>query len=275
MEVILAKNYGFCFGVKRAVELLEKALEDNKTVYTFGPLIHNQQFVDKMAEKGAKIANKLEDVEEQSIVISRAHGLEKEIIEGLKNKNVTIIDGVCPFVNLVHKKALELESDGFQIIIIGEKDHPEVKAAASYVKNPIIIENPVQVKDFELSNKIGIVVQTTQSQQNVNDIVSALIENIKDVRIFNTRCSATEERQNAAVELAKIVDKMVIIGGKHSGNTKRLYQLCSEVKPSIHIETANELKKDEFQNINKVGITAGASTPQYIIDEVIETLNTF
>lgn len=276
MEIILAKKSGFCFGVTRAAKLLEEQLtKKDHPVVTFGPLIHNDQFNEKMREKGAEIVNSVDEIKDKSVVITRAHGLEKSLILKLEQKDITLIDGVCPFVKLVHEKAIELEKYGYQVIIIGERDHPEVKAAASYVENSIILENSIEAEEIKKFKKIGVVVQTTQSQKNVEEVVKILNTKSDNIKLCNTRCSATEERQESAVELAKIVDIMVIVGGKHSGNTKRLYQLCSVIKPSFHIETADELNKEDFENINKVGITAGASTPQEIIDKVIEKLKTF
>jgi 4-hydroxy-3-methylbut-2-enyl diphosphate reductase len=278
MKISVAEKSGFCFGVTRAAKLLEEQL-NRKTnpVFTFGPLINNDQFNEEMRKKGAKMVNSVDEVKDGSIIISRAHGLEKSIIEELNNKDIELIDGVCPFVKLVHKKALELENQGYQIIIIGERKHAEVKAAASYIKNPIIIEKVKEVNELDIKGKIGVVVQTTQSQKNVDEVVSALENKSgkENVKLENTRCLATEERQNAAMDLAKKVDMMIIVGGRKSANTNRLHEICSEIITSYHIETSEELKQIDFTEINKVGITAGASTPQYIIDEVIEKLKTF
>ncbi|MFA5381589.1 MAG: 4-hydroxy-3-methylbut-2-enyl diphosphate reductase [Candidatus Micrarchaeia archaeon] len=278
MKISVAEKSGFCFGVTRAAKLLEEQL-NRKTnpVFTFGPLIHNDQFNARMKGQGAKIVNSVDEVEDGSIIISRAHGLEKSIIKELNNKDIELIDGVCPFVKLVHKKALELENQGYQVIIIGERKHAEVKAAASYIKNPIIIEKVKEVNELDIKGKIGVVVQTTQSQKNVDEVVSALENKFgkENVKLENTRCLATEERQNAAMDLAKKVDMMIIIGGRESANTNRLYELCSELILSHHIETAEELSQIDFTGINLVGVTAGASAPQYIIDEVIEKLKTF
>ncbi len=274
MEIILAKYSGFCFGVTRAAALLKEQLEKTKPVSTFGPLIHNPQFNEEMKKQGAGIVNSVEEVKDGSIIISRAHGLEKSIIEALKNKDIILIDGVCPFVKSVHKKALGLEEKGYQVILIGEREHAEVKAAASYIKNPIIIENAKEITDLNIEGKIGVVVQTTQSQKNVDDVILALENKFgkENIKLENTRCLATEERQTAAMNLAKKVDVMIIIGGKESANTKRLHEICSTIIKSYHIETAEELNQIDFTGINKAGITAGASTPQYVIDKVVEKL---
>ena len=232
-KITVAKSAGFCFGVKRAIDLAQDIASKNNDVYTFGPLIHNPQEVAR---------------------------LEKE--------NIKIVDAACPFVKKAQDIIKELSKDSEQIVIVGEKKHPEVVALVSYGKGKcIVIEDKKDVKNVKKTDIIYIVSQTTQSPKKFEEIVNE-ISKISQVKVFNTICRATFDRQSAAEKLAKEVDVMIVIGGKNSGNTTRLYQICSNITKTYHIENVDEIEPAWFEKVETVGITAGASTPDWIIESI-------
>lgn len=273
MELILAKYSGFCFGVKNAVKTIEKLIENNEKAYTLGPLIHNPQAVEKFKNSGIVPAD-LKDIEEGNVIV-RTHGVGPSLIKQAKAKGLNVIDATCPFVKKVHKLAREISDKEFLTIIIGEPHHPEVEGIKAWCSGEVkIIENVEDARNFYTNKKTGIVVQTTQTEENVQKIVDVLKSKL-DIQIFsNTRCTATEQRQNAAMDVAKKVDVMLVVGGKNSSNTKKLAQVCQNVgTKAYHIETADEIESNWFNSNDKVGITAGASTPDWIIKEVISKMD--
>ncbi len=267
-KVVLAKNSGFCFGVKRAIEL---ALKTKEKIYTLGPLIHNPQVIAQLEHKGIVAIDSLDDIERGKIII-RAHGIPRSVITRAKKKDLSVIDATCPFVQNVQQIAESLSKDGYQVVIIGEANHPEIIGIADRVKNPIIIEDVSEVSGIGRFEKIGVVAQTTQSEENYKKIIHALKKHSKKLKVFNTICNATKKNQNAAKGLAKKVNLMIVVGGYNSGNTRRLAKLCSEIVETKHIEVADELKKKWFEKKEIIGITGGASTPDWIIHEVIERI---
>lgn len=267
-KVVLAKNSGFCFGVKRAIEL---ALKTKEKIYTLGPLIHNPQVIAQLEHKGIVAIDSLDDIERGKIII-RAHGIPRSVITRAKKKDLSVIDATCPFVQNVQQIAESLSKDGYQVVIIGEANHPEIIGIADRVKNPIIIEDVSEVSGIGRFEKIGVVAQTTQSEENYKKIIHALKKHSKKLKVFNTICNATKKNQNAAKGLAKKVNLMIVVGGYNSGNTRRLAKLCSEIVETKHIEVADELKKKWFEKKKIIGITGGASTPDWIIHEVIERI---
>jgi len=266
MQVKLAKHSGFCFGVKKAVE---EASNVKGKANTFGPLIHNPQVVQELAKKGITKIDRLEDADASSIII-RTHGASDKLIHEISSKGYNIIDLTCPFVKKVQEYAKDLEKVGYRVVVIGEKDHPEVLAIADNLKNPFVVEKPEDV-DGLVEDKIGVVVQTTQSVQNFAEIIKKLGK-WSDVKVHNTICNATKERQESAAELAEKVDLMIVVGGKSSGNTKRLVELCSGIKETKHIETDDDLQREWFDGKNVVGVTAGASTPDWVIRRVVKRI---
>ena len=266
MEVILSKCLGFCYGVKRAIKIAEEHA-DGKSC-TLGPIIHNPQMVERLKSKGVGTVEDLTAMEEGTIII-RSHGVGPQIYEAAKTKGLNLVDATCPHVKKAQLSAKELAKDGRQVVIIGEKNHPEVKSIFEWSGNrAVILETEEDAKNFEPSPKLGIVSQTTVSGENFVKMVSHLLGKSKDIRILRTICTATDQRQKAALELASTVDVMIVVGGRISANTTRLAQLCKEKCRTYHIETAQELAPEWLQNANKVGITAGASTPDWIIGEV-------
>ncbi|MDR0398191.1 4-hydroxy-3-methylbut-2-enyl diphosphate reductase [Candidatus Endomicrobiellum devescovinae] len=268
VEIKTAANAGFCFGVKRAIGLVEKTLNEKPEVYTLGPIIHNPQEVKRLKEKGVKILNDIDCVKSGCIIL-RTHGISLELLNRLeKDKTLYIIDATCPFVKKAQDIIKNLSSQETTIVIVGENSHPEVEALVSYGAGKcVVIENPREALEFKGIGDLNIVSQTTQTPQNFNVIVEILKKRFK-VNIYNTICEATLERQESAKKLAKKVDLMIVIGGKNSGNTTRLAEICKAQTKTYHIETIDELDAKWFNNIKTVGLTAGASTPDNIIKSV-------
>lgn len=276
MEIKLANNYGFCYGVKRAVELAEEAANTPGYSYTLGPIIHNPQVVNRLADKGVGVADTVEAIPAGTMII-RSHGVGPAIYEEATHKGLNIVDATCPHVKKAQQDAKSVIDDGMTLVILGEKNHPEVKSINLWAQNKgTIIEDEKEAKNLPFSEKIGVVVQTTFSQFKFQGIIDILETKSKNLKVFKTICNATQERQNSAVALASEVDLMIVIGGKNSGNTNRLAEVCRNVGCTTHhIETATELQLAWFTNVQTVGVTAGASTPDWIIKEVIETMNEF
>ena len=268
MEIKLAKSYGFCFGVKRAI----KIAEDSKNASTIGPLIHNNEEIKRLKEnfnvETLKDASEADGVDK---AIIRTHGITKSDLNKLKNKGTEIIDATCPFVTKPQQICEQMSNEGYDIVIFGDKNHPEVRGVESYAKNGAkVVLSLDEVKSHNFSNKIAVVSQTTRKIDQFLEITSYLIKNYKEVRVFNTICNATFENQDAAKELAKEADVMIVVGGKNSSNTKQLYLIAKEYcEDSFLIENENELKSEWFENKKLCGVTAGASTPDWIIEKII------
>lgn len=268
VKITVAKSAGFCFGVKRAIDLAQDIASKNSDVYTFGPLIHNPQEVARLEKENIKVIEDYSKID-KGVLVLRTHGIPLDIYENLsKKQNIKIVDAACPFVKKAQDIIKELSKDSEQIVIVGEKKHPEVVALVSYGKGKcLVVEDKEDVKNVKKTDIIYIVSQTTQSPKKFEEIVDE-ISKISQVKVFNTICRATFDRQSAAAKLAKEVDVMIVIGGKNSGNTTRLYQICSNITKTYHIENVDEIETDWFNNIETVGITAGASTPDWIIKNI-------
>ncbi len=278
MEIIIAKHAGFCFGVRRAVNIAERAVEDikNGPIYTDGPIIHNPQEVNRLREKGV-IPGTFEEFKEGSTVIIRSHGIPPDRERALKDKGLNIIDATCPYVKAVHEAVTKLVREGYFVVIIGEKNHPEVIGAYGYLKDAggegVIVETFEDIELVKDKEKVGVVSQTTQHEEFFKRIVGEISVWVKELKVINTICNATSERQEGVYELAPKVDVMIVVGGKNSGNTRRLYNIAKSLNDrSYHIETADELEEEWFKGAKKVGITAGASTPDWIIESVRERI---
>ncbi len=275
LEIITTDEAGFCFGVKRAIEIVKEAVASTeKKVYTLGPLIHNPQVVEDLRQKGVYLAESIDEIDDGILVI-RTHGVEPKVLDKAQEKGLNIIDATCPFVKNAHKYAKELVETGYQTFIFGDRNHPEVKGIFGHTDNKgIIIESVEDIQEIELSENIGLVAQTTQSYEDYLKIISYLLPKAKELKIFNTICNTTGNRQQAAKELAKKVDVMYVIGGHNSANTKRLAEISANTDtPTFHIETVDEINWENIKNVNKIGITAGASTPDWIIKEVLEIMS--
>lgn len=276
MKIILAENAGFCFGVKRALKIaFESANKSKNPIYSLGPLIHNPQQVEVLAQKGVHEISDFDKLNKGDILIIRSHGTSPDIVEKAKSKGIKIVDATCPFVVNAQKYAQTLYNEGYQVIIVGEGDHPEVIGIMGHVGNKAwIVEKPSDVSKLPRNQKIGVIAQTTQSFENFRAVVSALMEKSSELRIYNTICHATAQRQESALELAKKVDLMIVIGGHNSANTTRLAFLCKNIGvPTYHVETSDEIEESWLKGIQVVGITAGASTPEWIIEDIIKKIN--
>lgn len=276
MEVKIAKEAGFCFGVKRAMKMAWDELEKNEDgIYALGPLIHNKQAVSKYEEKGLKTVESIEYVPTSNNMIIRSHGVSESVYNESKEKGINVVDTTCPFVTKIHKIVKQYSDEGYGIIVIGDKNHPEVIGINGWCKNnAIIIKNINEIDSikFDKSKKYCIVSQTTINIDLCNEIVDKLSSKIENVVFKNTICSATKERQQAAKELSKEVDCMIVIGGKHSSNTQKLVNICKEIVSTFAIETKEELDLDLLSKFKTVGVTAGASTPDWIIEDVVNFL---
>jgi 4-hydroxy-3-methylbut-2-enyl diphosphate reductase len=271
MEIILAKNAGFCFGVKRATQMAFEAAAEHEQICSLGPLIHSPQVVKELTEQGIKVVDNVEDIPSGSVII-RSHGVTAEEMSKAQQSNLSIVDATCPFVKKTQEYAVRLSEDGYTVVIVGEMEHPEVQGIVSYSGGAVVhvVADAEQAAALPRMQKVGLVSQTTQLYENLRDIMDVCLAKSQELRVFNTICDATSVRQNEAREIARDVDLMFVIGGQASANTSRLARICREIQPnSQHIETAEEIEPDWFTGVEKVGVTAGASTPRWLIDEVV------
>ncbi|MCR4803197.1 MAG: 4-hydroxy-3-methylbut-2-enyl diphosphate reductase [Lachnospiraceae bacterium] len=274
MEVTLAKNAGFCFGVKRAVDMVYEEAEQHENVYTYGPIIHNEEVVEDLRKKGVHVVNTVEEIKQihEGTMIIRSHGVSKEIYDLLEQQGLRIVDATCPFVKKIHNIVKEHTEQGEEVIIIGNAKHPEVEGIKGWgEENVVVIETLEEANNYEppADKKVCIVSQTTFNYKKFQDLVEIISKKRYDIIALNTICNATEVRQSEAMQLAKISDAMIVIGGKTSSNTQKLYEICKkECKNTYYIQTLVDLDMDLFQSFRSVGITAGASTPNNIIKEV-------
>lgn len=268
MEVILADYLGFCYGVKRAIKIARENASPDGSACTFGPIIHNPQMVDRLRREGVGSVDRLSDLEKGTIII-RSHGVGPDVYQEAEERGLKVVDATCPHVKKAQLSAKELADEGYTVVIIGERNHPEVKSIFEWSdKKAVIIPSEAEAEALSPVGRLGIVCQTTCSGVMFRKIVSKLLDKSRDIRILRTICTATDQRQGAAMDLAGKVDLMLVIGGKNSANTTRLAQLCATKCQTYHIETAAELQDEWFDKIEKIGITAGASTPDWIIKEV-------
>jgi len=276
MKIILAKSAGFCFGVKRATQMAFDAADQMERICSLGPIIHSPQMVRKLEEKGVRVVGRVEELEEAAVII-RSHGVTAEELESIVERELVVVDATCPFVKKAQDYAALLSREGYLVVLVGEKDHPEVQGIVSYARHGEVrvVADRFEAEALPRVARIGIVAQTTQSLENFQEVVAACLQRSKELRIFNTICDATAVRQNEARQIAEKADLMLVIGGFNSANTNRLAQLCQELQPrTYHVETADEIDAAWFSGVGTVGITAGASTPRWIIDEVVSRVET-
>jgi len=273
MKIILAKRAGFCFGVKRATQMAFEAAGMDKKTYTLGPIIHSPQVVNKLEEMGVKVLKNLESMDSGTIII-RSHGVASNEISEAQHKKLEIVDATCPFVKKAQEHVKYLSEAGYCVVVVGDADHPEVQGIVSYGGDKVfVVGSGEEVRKLPKMSKIGIVAQTTQSFENLKNVVTECLLRGGEIRVFNTICDATAVRQEEANELASQVDCMLVVGGYNSANTRRLAEVCAELQPRTHhIETADEIDSSWFDGVETVGVTAGASTPKWIIDEVMERI---
>lgn len=276
MKIIKAESAGFCFGVKRAVDTVYKCTETgtDEKIYTYGPIIHNEEVVKDMEKRGVRVIRSEEDLAalKEGTVIIRSHGVEKRVYEELEKKGIHIVDATCPFVKKIHKIVEKHSEQGDRIIIIGNPDHPEVQGIRGWAKSPVsVIRNVEEAESFfcPADQKICIVAQTTFNYNKFKELVEILEKKSYDVSVLNTICNATKERQTEARSIAETVDAMIVIGDKHSSNTQKLFEICRKAcNNTYYIQTLGDLDLNQLGSVETVGITAGASTPNNIIEEV-------
>lgn len=272
MEILLAQHSGFCFGVKRAIQMALDAADKEHPIYTLGPLIHSPQMVEELAQRGIRLVDNPAELH-NSIVIIRSHGITHSDRETLiQNKN-TLIDATCPFVSKAQDYMRLLCAEGYPVILMGDRNHPEVIAMLSYCSGETyVVSAPDELPD-KLWQKLGVISQTTKNMETLRELVSRLVPRVNELRLFNTICTATSVRQEATVALAQKCDLMIVIGGRNSSNTKMLASLCAGITDTLHVETADEIGAEHISSRQKIGLTAGASTPDYLIVEVYNKIN--
>ena len=272
-EVILAKSAGFCFGVKRAVDTVYEQT-GKKNVYTFGPIIHNEEVVKDLEKKGVFVINTMEELDDitEGTVIIRSHGVSSAVYEALQKKGVEIVDATCPFVLKIHNIVKQESANGKQIVIIGNEKHPEVEGIMGWSKTQVhVVDTVEKAQNLQLDpqREVCIVSQTTFNYNKFKELVEILEKKSYDVSVLNTICNATKERQTEAQSIAETVDAMIVIGDKHSSNTQKLFEICRKAcNNTYYIQTLGDLDLNQLGSVETVGITAGASTPNKIIEEV-------
>ena len=272
MQVVRADKCGFCFGVRRAIDLVNQQCGTGKRVYSLGPLIHNPQAIERLTRQGLTVINSPDEAG-SGVVVIRSHGAPSSVIEELKARGLEVVDATCPLVKRAQEHAQDLARDGYTVVIVGDPDHPEVRSILGHVGEATVVEEKPPMS-LSGARRVGVIAQTTQTPESFRRVVSGLLEfDFEEMRIYNTICSATVDRQRAALELARRVAVMFVLGGKNSANTARLAQLCQATGvPTFHLETAGELTPRMTAGRTIAGVTAGASTPDWIIDEFVTRL---
>ena len=274
MEVILAESAGFCFGVKRAVDKVYEQIASGKKIYTYGPIIHNEFVVQDLEKKGVQVIESEEELDKltEGTVVIRSHGVPKSICEKIEKQGLECVDATCPFVKRIHKIVEKESAAGCRIVIIGNAGHPEVEGIQGWSQTPAaVVESEKEAREFvaEPGKKLCIVSQTTFNYNKFQELVEIFLKKGYDISVVNTICNATEERQTEAKDIAAKVDAMIVIGGKHSSNTRKLYEICcKECAHTCLIQTLDDLHLELPKAVRLVGITAGASTPNKLIEEV-------
>ncbi len=273
MRVYLAKEVGFCFGVKRAINMTRQALAEHNDVSILGDVVHNRTVTSELESLGLKKVNDFDDVKGGTMVI-RAHGLPQNRIQEGHDRGLNIVDATCPIVSQAQQAAIELENRGCTVIIIGDKNHAEIKGVVGNLRNPAVVVDSVEELheanlDKQRLRRVGVIFQTTHSFELCSSIVSALIQMAKEVQVINTICRPVRNRQTDAVQLAEQVDVMIVVGSRSSANTLELKHLCQKYNPNtVHVECADELDMSRFENVETVGVASGLSTPPDIVEEV-------
>lgn len=273
MKIILAQSAGFCFGVKRATTMAFEAADHHHQICSLGPIIHSPQLVRKLEEKGVEVIRAVEDIPGGAVII-RSHGVSSEEMDKIGARDLEVVDATCPFVKKAQEYAGQLSREGYVVVVVGEREHPEVQGIVSYVEGEVhVVADAAEADPLPRRKRIGIIAQTTQSFGNLRAVVDICLERSRELKVFNTICDATSVRQEEAHAIAGQVDVMLVIGGFNSANTTRLAQICKDVQPkTYHIETAEQIDAGWLEGAESVGITAGASTPRWIIDEVVQAV---
>ncbi|MCK5226062.1 MAG: 4-hydroxy-3-methylbut-2-enyl diphosphate reductase [Planctomycetes bacterium] len=281
MKVMIAEKCGFCPGVRNAISIAEKILAQKDHVYCLGPIIHNKDVVEQLAKVGLKTVETIEEIptrfaesKQEGTVLIRSHGAAPEQIEKIRKKELNIIDATCVLVKRVQQIAMQLEKDGYKVVVIGDKNHPEVQAVVGCCKNVIVISEDSDLRKLSRDSKLGIVCQTTQGPQYFGKMIGAIAkESFGELKVINTLCKEVTKRQESAVRLCKKVDVMFVLGGLKSANTRKLAELCGKYNSqTFHLQNWSEFDKRMVFGRKTAGVTAGSSTPEWIISEFVENL---
>jgi 4-hydroxy-3-methylbut-2-enyl diphosphate reductase len=273
VEVKKASEFGLCFGVRRAIKIIDKAAKEHQKIATLGPIVHNRLVVAKLADSGVEVVNEIGQVQDKVIAIT-SHGVPPQLLSQIEARELQVIDTTCPIVRSAQKAAQKLAQAGLRVIIFGEATHPEVKGLLGWAGNDAVATlNGEEVANLEMPRRLGIISQTTQSHAKfvefIDKVVGAVFPDVQEVHIINTLCQETRKRQEAALELAGKSDLMIVVGGHNSANTQRLGEVCSPMVETHLIETAAEIQRDWLSGKRQIGVTAGASTPDESIEEVV------
>lgn len=281
MRVLLAKHMGFCWGVRRAINLMEEAAHERGPMKSLGPIVHNQQVMDKLAQHGVEVVATLDAVGDAPVAIT-AHGVGPQVVEEMRERRLDVVDTTCPIVTRAQRWAKKMADNGFTVIIYGDTNHREVRGTLAWArgKGLALADDDLDYLPEDFPNRLAIMAQTTQNPARfaafVSHLVTKRIEHISELRIINTLCNVTSNQQEAARELARQVEVMVVVGGRQSANTRHLMEVCQEEgTTTYHIETACELDPRWFTGVEWVGLTAGASTPDFVVEAVVERLREF
>jgi len=270
-EILLAKSAGFCFGVKRATRMAFEAADEHANICSLGPIIHSPQLVKRLEERGVKVVGDVDAVANEAVII-RSHGVTAGELDGLRRKQVTIVDATCPFVKKAQEHAARLSAEGYHLVLVGEREHPEVQGIISYAEadSVHVVATIEEAESLPRFGRLAVIAQTTQAFDNFRDIIAVCLGKARELRVYNTICDATSVRQKEAREIASRVELMLVIGGYNSANTSRLAAICREIQPRTHhIETADDIDPAWFTDVGRVGVTAGASTPDWLIEQVL------
>lgn len=276
MKVIVAEKCGFCHGVRNAISTAEKILAQETQVYSLGPIIHNSDVVGRLAKAGLKTVDNAEQIQSGTVLI-RSHGARPEQIEKLKAKGLNIVDATCVLVKRMQKIAAQLEAEGYKVVVIGNENHPEIQAVVGCTTNVVVVADESDLNKLPENAKLGVVCQTTQSPEHFGKMLAAIVRvGFNELKVINTLCEEAIKRQQSAVQLCRKVDIMFVLGGLASANTRMLAELCRRHnKQTFHLQNWNEFDKSILSGKRIAGVTAGASTPEWIIDEFVEKLKTF
>ena len=274
MKITLAQHGGFCFGVQRALDKANEMYEQNVDTSTFGSIIHNPVVVDGLAKRGIKSVDDIEDCKTSHIVI-RSHGVSPQVYKECEKYSLTVVDATCPFVSKIQKKAKECKEKSIELIIVGEKTHPETIGINGWFgDDAIVINSTDEANAIEKVDSACVVAQTTTPEEKFNDIIKVLENKVENLEVFNSICSATKQRQKEAVDISKSCDIVFVVGGKNSSNTRKIYSICKDYCENVyHIETTQDIPKIEYGKYKDLGIISGASTPEWIIKEVYYTMS--
>ncbi|MEW6457357.1 MAG: 4-hydroxy-3-methylbut-2-enyl diphosphate reductase [Acidobacteriota bacterium] len=275
MNIIVSQESGFCYGVKRALDIVKKTRKErNQKIQTLGPLIHNPGVVKKLNEEGIEVCESIDDLN-SGIAIIRTHGISPQSLKEIKNKGIEIIDATCPYVKKSQMIAKRLYEDGYEVVIVGDRNHPEIVGIQGFLNDMgVIVKSEEEAMGLPFKNKKALIAQTTQDENLFERIASILLKNSLELRVFNTICDSTSLRQKSAASIAKEVDVMVVLGGKASSNTNKLYNICKKIRDETYlIENPDELPLNVLKGKKSIGISAGASTPNEDIDALIDKIN--